>query len=108
MAAVVTPEVYTDQIDTTVASGGYTAASGTLNVASTASPFSQTNQFHVSIIDQTNLNNVKAVLKVTAVNSATQWAVTADSGVDNNALENDLVVLCLSEGAMDQVRADEI
>ncbi len=103
MSSLVTPESYVDNCSTTVASGGYTAASGVLNVASTGSPFPQTQQFHFYIADATT-KAVKAIGKATAINSGTQWAVTMS--LDVNANQNDLVVLSLCADAMDQIRAD--
>lgn len=105
MSALNTPEFYKDLVQTNVAGGGYTAASGVLNVASTALPFSQTQQMHVTIVDVTTFA-VKAVLKLTALNSSTQWACTADSSNDGNANAGDIVRLSLTEKAMDQIIAD--
>lgn len=103
MSALVTPEGYADNATTTVAGGGYTAGSGVLNVASTAGSFPASNQFHFYISDATT-GAVKAIGKATAVNSATQWAVTMT--LDANASSGDSVVLSLCAAAMDQIRAD--
>lgn len=102
--SLVTPEAYVDQCSTTVASGGYTAGSGVLNVASTGSPFPASNQFHFYIADVTT-KAVKAIGKATAINSGTQWAVSMT--LDANANQNDTVVISLCAGAMDQIRADQ-
>jgi len=103
MSALVAPEAYVDLCTTTVASGGYTAGSGVLNVASTGSPFPQVQQFHFYIADATT-KAVKAVGLATAINSGTQWAVTMST--DANANQNDVVALSLCAGAMDQIRTD--
>lgn len=101
MSALSTPEYY-GQNETTVATGGYTNGSGTLNVDAGA-PFSTTQQYRVMILDQST-NAVKAILKVTAY-SGSAWTVT-DDGMDTDAAEGDIVQLCLTSGAMDQIRAD--
>ncbi len=80
---------------TTVAAGGYAAGSGVLNVPSTsvgsgALPFPITGVFSVSISDPTT-RIVKTLLKVTAVNSPTQWAVVSIAGLDVNCVIGDLV-----------------
>jgi hypothetical protein len=107
MSALVTPEYYADLAETTVGGTGYTAGSGSLDVASTAGSFSATNQMHVYIADQTT-KAIKAVLKLTAKNSSTNWTCTADSGIDANANVGDIVRLSLCKGAMDQIRLDAI
>ncbi len=75
-------------IQRTTITGGYTAASGLLNVAST-SGFAGSPQFHVAILDTTE-TVLKAILRVTAINSSTQFAVVAE--VDASALAGDHVV----------------
>ena len=73
----------------TYVSGDYTAGSGILNVASTGAPWPQSATFHVGIFDQ-NSKQLKVILVVSAINSATQWAVSAE-GSDANANDGDLV-----------------
>lgn len=101
------PEQYFDLYSTTVAIGGYTAGSGVLNVAAT-SPIS------LGASDTTRLLVYRVItgvltpivlLKVTAVNSGTQFAVTAE-GSDASALINDAVINVNTAGAMDQFRID--
>lgn len=99
------PEYYADLVQTVVATGGYTAGSGILNVQSTGLPFSQTNVMHVHIVDAAT-KLVKAILKLTALNSSTQWACVADTSHDGNGAAGDLVRLCLTQGAMDQIKLD--
>jgi hypothetical protein len=82
------PEVYANGCSTTV-TGGYTPGSGVLNVASTASPWPSTGNYRLVILDAT-FTTVKVILKVTGVNSGTQFAVTAE-GVDASALDGDPV-----------------
>lgn len=82
-------EQLANNCSTAVAAGGYTAASGVLNVDSTAAPWPQTGNFRISIFDKDD-DSLKVILKVTAVNSATQFAVTAES-VDASADEDDVV-----------------
>ncbi len=88
-------EQLVDLAYTTVAAGGYTAGSGVLNVASTSTgsgalPFPLTEVFSVSISDPTT-RIVKTLLKVTAINSGTQFATASIAGLDVNALVGDLV-----------------
>lgn len=54
--------------------GGYTAGSGFINVGSTGAPWPQIPTFTIQL-----QNAAMTLLRVTAVNSATQWAVTAES-----------------------------
>ncbi len=84
-----------------VAGGGYTAGSHALNVDSTSTgdgifSFPTVADFTVSICDPTT-RAPKAVLKVTGVNSSTQWAVTASiqpdgQSADVNCSAGDLVI----------------
>lgn len=101
------PEQYFDLYSTTVAIGGYTAGSGVLNVAAT-SPIS------LGASDSTRLLVYRLIagvltpivlLKATAVNSSTQFAVTAE-GTDANALLADVVINVNTVGAMNQFRID--
>lgn len=103
MSSLTLPEYYGDFAQTTVAVGGYTAASGVLNVASTSGMGNGSQQFHFTIYDATTAQP-KAAGYVTASNSGTQWAVTMT--LDANANYLDLVVISLSAGAMNQIRAD--
>lgn len=80
---------------TTVAGGGYTAGSGVLNVGSTSTgsgilPFPGSGTFSVVIADPITFAP-KALLEVTGINSATQFAVTNSGGVDVSCLAGDLV-----------------
>jgi hypothetical protein len=88
---------------TTVAGGGYTHGSGVLNVASTGGSFSAAPTFRVVIQDNSGV--IKALLKVTAINSGTQWAV-ASEGLDTDALAGDNVYQVLTAGALAQIRSD--
>jgi hypothetical protein len=83
-------ERYANNCATLVSASGYTAGSGVLNVVSTGVPWPQTGTFHVGLFDQTS-KLLKVLLVVTAVNSSTQWAVTAE-GPDANANAGDLVL----------------
>src|SRR5579885_2537534 len=99
------PESYVDfSAATTVGTGGYTAGSGVLNVASTGSPFPSAATFSVVITDAST-GATKVLLRVSAVNSGTQWAVAAE-GTDANANHLDNVYAVLSASALDQIRAD--
>lgn len=90
---------------TTVALGGYTSGSGVLNVASTASPFPATPTFSVVVYNQANdPPTPRGVLRVSNVNSATQWAVAAE-GSDFNAVQGDAVYAVISKVAMDALLA---
>lgn len=88
---------------TIVAIGGYTSGSGVLNVGSTTSA-PQNNFSRVYISDATS-GTVKVILKITAINSSTQFAVTAE-GTDANANAGDNVISCLTTGAENQLIAD--
>jgi len=90
---------------TTIAVGGYTAGSGVLNVASTSSPFPASGNFSVVITDAST-GATKVLLRVTAKNSSTQWAVTAE-GTDANASASDNVYAVLSALSLDGIRADQ-
>lgn len=80
-------EQFANACSTAVAAGGYTAGSGVLNVDSTAAPWPQTGNYRIGIYDQST-GALKVLLEVTAVNSGTQFAVTAE-GNDANAAEDD-------------------
>lgn len=82
----------------------YTAGSGVLQVTATTSPWPASPQFRVFVADPTS-GTVKVILKVTAITDTTHWAVTAE-GSDANATSGDVVKLCLTAGAMDQIRID--
>lgn len=91
--------------------GGYTAGSGVLNVVSTSGspPFSASAPFRVVIQDQST-GLVKALLKVTAINSSTQFAAVAESydgvSIDNDAAQGDNVYQVQTGGSLDAIRAD--
>ena len=57
----------------------------------TAAPFPQIGKFSISIFDKDD-DSLKVVLTVTAKNSSTQWAVTAET-TDTNCDEDDIVRL---------------
>lgn len=81
---------------TTIAAGGYTAGSLQLNVGSTAagsglSPFPGSGVFTVEISDPTT-SAPKLLLKVTGINSSTQFAVVCVVGTDVNCSAGDVVV----------------
>lgn len=91
---------------TTVGIGGYTAGSGVLNVISTTgSPtFSTSAPFRVTVEDVITFQ-VYVVLKVTAINSGTQFAVVAE-GSDANAAAGCNVFQVLTAGSLLQLIAD--
>ena len=103
-------EVYSNNASTTVAIGGYTPASGVLNVASTGSPFlsvaTGVRQMHL-LVYRIIGGLITPIVNFVATNtvSGTQWAVTAE-GSDNAALVGDIVICVLSSGGMNQIRAD--
>ena len=99
------PEQYVNYpATTTVASGGYTAGSGVLNVASTGAPFPSLATFRV-VVQSRGTGLAEVLLEVTAINSGTQWAVTAE-GTDSDAIAGDNVYAVLSAGALTQLRSD--
>jgi hypothetical protein len=103
-------ERYSNLSRTTVV-GGYTAGSGVLNVTSTVGdndkpPFPTGPNFRVALADPTT-GAVKVLLKVTGVNSSTQWAVTPE-GADANASADDVVRPVLTAGALDAIKQDAI
>jgi hypothetical protein len=103
-------ERYSNLSRTTVV-GGYTAGSGVLNVASVAGdndkpPFPTGPNFRVALADPTT-GAVKVLLKVTGVNSSTQWAVTPE-GADANASADDVVRPVLTAGALDAIKQDAV
>ncbi len=85
-------------------SGAYTSGSGVLNVDSTAAPFPQTGNFRVVITDKDD-GSPKVILKVTAVNSGTQWNVTAE-GTDASADDDDYVYAVLTDNAIRSILID--
>jgi hypothetical protein len=82
-------EQFANNCSTTVAAGGYSVGSGVLNVESTAAPWPQIGDFRISVFNKST-KALKVILKVTAINGATQFAVTAE-GTDAAAEEGDLV-----------------
>lgn len=90
----------------TLLNGAYTSGSGVLNVDSTAAPFPQTGNFRVAVADPTTFV-VKVILKVTAINSGTQFAVTAE-GADANGADNDLCKLVLTNDGLASMFADAL
>lgn len=94
-------EQFGNHCSTTVATGGYTSGSGVLNVASTASPWPSTGTFTVVL-----RNSSLTILRVTAINSSTQWAVTAESSDANASAGTTVLGTILSAAAMSQVKTD--
>lgn len=98
------PELYFNNYSTTVAIGGYSSGSGVLNVGSTAGISILAGEtVRLAIYDATPA--LVVILIATAVNSGTQFAVTAE-GADANALAGQTVINALTVGAMDQIRSD--
>lgn len=100
-------ERYFNNFATTVGIGGYTAASGVLNVISTSGvTLNSGDTCRLSIYRVIGGSNTLIVILVaSAVNSGTQFAVTAE-GADANALAADNVINTLTAGGMDQIRVD--
>jgi hypothetical protein len=98
-------ENYYTRFQTTVGGSGYTAGSGLLDVASTAGTAAV---FRVVIVDAAT-GAYKALLKVTAVNSSTQYAVTVDpGGTDSNANVGDGVYALLTADALSAILAPHV
>ncbi len=91
-----------------VAGGGYTAASGVLNIQGSTSGF--TAPFHIGIYNAAAPFALIVLLKVTGVNSSTQYAVTAETGhnspADTSAAANSLVAGSITAAAMAQIKLD--
>lgn len=100
-------ERYVNNFSTTVGVLGYTAGSGVLNVASTSGiSLGSGDTVHLAVYTVTlGVISVVVNLTATAVNSGTQFAVTAE-GADANAAATDVVICVLSAGSMNQIRAD--
>jgi hypothetical protein len=99
-------ERYFNNYQTTIANGGagYVAGSGVLNVLSTSGiTLNAGDTARLSIY--TGSPELVVILIASAVNSATQFAVTAE-GSDLNANDGDLVLNTLTAGGMDQIRSD--
>jgi len=84
---------------TTIAVGGYTAGAATINVVSTALPFPASGTFSVVVYDQATPPAPRGIKRVSAVNSATQWAVSSE-GADFNANAGDKVYPVFSEAGL--------
>lgn len=91
--------------NSTVLTGGYTTGSGVLNVVDTT-PFGGTAPFVVEIVDQTT-GDTKVVLKVTAITSGTQFAVSPET-TDTAASAGDFVNAVLSKGALTRYISDAV
>lgn len=94
---------------TTVAAGGYTAGSGVLNVASTSAgsgplPFPGAATFSVSISDPTT-HVVKTLLRVTGINSSTQFATASVAGLDVSCVLGDIVEAVIDSVALTAIVA---
>jgi hypothetical protein len=88
---------------TQTSGSGYTAGSGVLNVASTASPWPQSPTFTVMI------GNVQhTILRVTAINSGTQWAVTAEANDADSASGVSVKGTIWSAAAAQQFQSDVV
>jgi hypothetical protein len=97
-------ERYFNNFQTTVAPGGYSAGSGVLNVLSTSGiSLNSGDTCRLSIY--TGSPELVVILVASAVNSSTQFAVTAE-GADSNASGGDLVLNTLTVGGMNQIRSD--
>lgn len=99
-------ERYFNNYQTTVANGGsgYIAGSGVLNVLSTSGiTLNSGDTCRLSLY--TGSPELAVILIVSAVNSGTQFAVTAE-GADSNASDGDLVLNTLTAGGMNQIRTD--
>lgn len=84
---------------TRVAVGGYTAGSLVLNVLSTATPFPAVGTYSLVVYNNTvNPAVPRGILRASAVNSATQFAVAAE-GTDFNAVAGDYVYAVISHDA---------
>lgn len=92
---------------TTVALGGYTSGSGLLNVADTSAitlGSGDVTRFLVVRLVAGTLTPI-VLLIATAVNSSTQFAVTAE-GTDANALASDMVLNVNTAGSMEAIIND--
>jgi hypothetical protein len=97
-------ERYFNNYQTTVAPGGYTSGSGLLNVLSTSGiTLNAGDTCRLSLY--TGSPELVVILIVSAVNSGSQFAVTAE-GTDVSASAGDLVLNTLTVGAMNQIRSD--
>lgn len=97
-------ERYFNGYQTTVAPGGYTSGSGVLNVLSTSGiTLNAGDTCRLSVY--TGSPELVVILIASAVNSGTQFAVTAE-GADASASGGDLVLNTLTVGGMDQIRTD--
>lgn len=101
-------EQYFNNFQTTVGVSGYTSGSGVLDVVSTTGiTLASGDKARLTIYRViTGVPTVIVILIVTAVNSGTQFAVTAE-GTDASALAADIVIQALTAGAMDQIRVDK-
>lgn len=96
-------EKYYTRFSTTVGVSGYVAGAGALNVASTSGVSAN---FSILIVDSTS-GTFKALLKVTGINSGTQFATTTEpGGTDANCSSGDLVYAIVSAASMDRMRLD--
>ncbi len=101
------PEQYFNNFSTTIGVGGYTSGAGVLNVIATAGITLNAGDTCHLLVYRVIAGAATAIVNftATAVNSSTQFAVTAE-GSDANALAGDNVVCILSIGGMDQIRKD--
>jgi hypothetical protein len=94
-------EQFGNQCSTSIGVAGYVAGSGVLNVLSTSSPWPQAGTFTIQI-----QNSVLTLLRVTAINSSTQWAVMAESNDVNTPFGTAVIGTMLSALSMAQIQYD--
>lgn len=98
-------ERYFNDFATTVGVSGYTSGSGVLDVASTSGiSLNTSDTCRVAIYDLSG--NLVVILIVGAVNSGTQFAVTAET-TDTNATAGFPVINVLTVGGFNQLRMDQ-
>lgn len=95
-------ERFGNQCLTTVGVGGYTSGSGVLNVVSTASPWPQNGTFTIELQNSSSFT----LLRVTGINSSTQWAVTAEINDANASAGTVVLGTVISAAAISQLSTD--
>ena len=96
-------ERYFNNFATSVAAGGYTSGSGVLNVGTTSGV--SLNSGDTCRLAIYNGSTLVVILIASAVNSGTQFAVTAE-GTDASASSGFAVLNVLTVGGMNQIRSD--
>lgn len=95
---------YTTRFETQIV-GGYTAGSGVLNVVTT----SGITAISRVILVVAATGAFITILKVTGINSGSQFAVTVESGfTDTNAASGDVVRTLVTATQLDDIRADQV